>query len=250
MIEGLFVFLLPHQGAGAYDSGVTRTQFRGQNFNLVLKDGKQMRFQTLAQGFKNVVAGGRGTTKQKDGFGRKMMHGIGQALSQILPGFFKHFQGNLIPFYSCLINHLRRQLVKGLIGQEAVAGIIIRQQFKGGTLHARSRAVGLQVAMRPTTTNTTTGDQRGVSAFTGKAIVAVNQITIDHHATAYPVPRVYITKFFMPLAPPYTISPIAAALASLVNATYLYSGNSARINSTKCTIPLNDKLGAYSIVPL
>ena len=55
-------------------------------------------------------------------------------------------------------------------------------------------------------------------------------------------------KSFIPRAAPYVISPIAAALASLVRAvgTPIFSSNKA----AKGITPLQGKLGANSMVPL
>ena len=63
-----------------------------------------------------------------------------------------------------------------------------------------------------------------------------------------PVPRVIIIKSFMPCAAPYIISPIAAALASLVNTTGIL--NLSSIMRASGIMPFQGRLGAYSMVPV
>ena len=63
-----------------------------------------------------------------------------------------------------------------------------------------------------------------------------------------PVPRVMTAKSFMPLAPPYIISPRAAALASFVRNAG--RANVSLSNSVKGIRPFQFKLAACSIVPV
>ena len=78
----------------------------------------------------------------------------------------------------------------------------------------------------------------------GVVVGRVNGITIP---LPTPVPRVIIIKFFMPLAAPYFISPIAAAFASLVvnTGTPAFAENTLQSSRT----PFQGRLGAFSIVP-
>ena len=63
-----------------------------------------------------------------------------------------------------------------------------------------------------------------------------------------PVPRVIIMKFFIPRAIPYVISPSAAAFASFVTRTGTPNASSKR--EAIGTVPLQAKLGAFSIFPV
>ena len=63
-----------------------------------------------------------------------------------------------------------------------------------------------------------------------------------------PVPKVIMMKFFMPFATPNVISPMAAALASLVSTTGMPSRSLNFL--AKGTTPFHGKLGASSMLPV
>jgi len=110
-------------------------------------------------------------------------NGIGQRSAQVESGFFKGLDGNGISLFGQGGDQLGFKFGEGNFPESTLV-IFLCNHFKDGSFNTRSRDIGFQATPFPATTLTSIILDPYVSQFPGKAILTIDQATIDHQSAS------------------------------------------------------------------
>ena len=132
--------------------------------------------------FEKQVAGFGQASHQEDGFWAGDGNGVGQSFTQHFSGIFESIDSDHIAFLCSFAYDFRIHFIER-DGSQFARIVIFSHHFISGAFYSRGRYIGLQTTATSATTLAAVGRNDGMTEFSGKAVVSVNQFAVDYEST-------------------------------------------------------------------
>ena len=173
---------MPDQRRSAENGGVLALDTAGQELYLVLEDAHHVLLHVPLRRLEDVFSGLGQAAEEDESRGRREYHHVGHGLAQDLAGVVKDVLGQLVAVHGSVVHVLRGDGVDVEIAQQRGLGTDF-QELAGGAGHTRGRAICLEATRAAAAAEASVvALHYHVAQLAGKAVVAVDHLTVDHDA--------------------------------------------------------------------
>ncbi len=174
---------IPSYSRSSKNGGSRTIEAANQELSLTLEDVEDMVVIALHDRIHQQGASLGKTTEEDKSLRRRECSKVGTSLTKNFTGEVENLLSQLVTLASGN-SHIKRSDIFGIELTQQRFIIACLQELACRTSDTRGRAVSLQTAATTTTARTTVEAYNGMTELTGKAITAINQLTIDYDTRA------------------------------------------------------------------